>query len=169
MSGPNESNLRAKDKMGVVMAALEDYEKKCGLPAHTPPGEESELNEYLNCGRDVMESYSAIDLAQIAWRLSQYAFYIQREYNRENSRVKWCEAKAYSACAKEFDNYSKFYKHEVKMAAIAADNSYVGALCDLRNYAEQRSVRLDFLSKHLASMETTVKNLQRAKENRERT
>ena len=62
---------------------LDEYESSIGLPASSNNSESSqELNQYLSMSRDVIEKLTPEDCFQMAYRLGQMAFHIQRILNR---------------------------------------------------------------------------------------
>ena len=151
-----------KEKMDVVIKALDDYETKAGLPQHMSPGEEDEMQIYFVMSRNEIESMTPSNAAAAAVRLSQFSFYIQREINREDGRVKWCSNQLDDAIAPLISQYDKFTKHEIKISMIANENRYVATLLKLKRYAEQRVSRLSFLSNSAKHLSETFLAIQRA-------
>ncbi len=139
--------------MEKVIQALNDYENKIALPPHIPPGEEDELQGYFILDRRSIETMSSSQAAATAVRLSSYAFYLQREINREEARVTWCDEQLTDAVAQPIKQYDQYTKHEVKISLIAKENTYVANVLKLKRYAGQRVKRLSFLAtstKHLS-------------------
>ena len=50
-----------------------------------------ELNRYLTMNRDDLEKLTPSDCGEIAYRLSQFVFHLQRTINREIARYNWAE------------------------------------------------------------------------------
>jgi len=156
MSGEENSNLNdAVTNMRAVDKALDEYEAECGLPLAVNPCDKNELDVYFSMKRDHIEKLSSEDCGQIAYRLSQVSFHLQRCINREQSRITWAKAKLDATMASNIHSFDKYMKHEVKVAAIQQTNSYAKKLGDIISYADQRSQRLTFLAasiKHLSEV-----------------
>jgi len=162
MSGNNES--LAMSQMEAIDKALDEYEGKIGLPnTITAPGDEDELNEYLNMERNVIEALSSVECASIAVRLQQFAFYIQRLLNRETARANWANATLASAVAPKLNSYDKYAKYEVKVELAASENNYVSKLLSISKYAERRKDRLFYLASSIASLSKALEGVKQAK------
>ena len=58
---------------------LDEYEQSIGFNSYKEDAlPATELNEYLTMSRDVIEKLTPEDCAQIAYRLGQFSFHIQR-------------------------------------------------------------------------------------------
>ena len=88
----NHTPITPLDRMKTVDAALDEYELSIGLPVFVENMENKEVHEYLQMSRQQMEKLSLQDCAQGAIILSGYAFYLQRCYNREISRINWADS-----------------------------------------------------------------------------
>jgi hypothetical protein len=135
----------AKDKLAQVDKMLDDYETSIKLPILGSPGEEDELNKYLTMDRDVVERLQPQDCRGIAFRLSQFAFYVQRLHNRESARIPWAKTELGNIIAAS-PNYDKFVKYDIQIGLIIQENTYAQALQKILTYAEQRATRLNSLS-----------------------
>jgi len=162
MSG-NVNCQSATDKMNVVIKVLDEYEDKCGLPSLTNPCQQEELNQYLQMNRTQIEKLSSEDCVQIAYRLDQTAFYIQRLYNREQARILWAQNELNSILATQIDSYNKYWKHEMKVAMIVKQDPYAAKLHKIVNYATQRTQRLTNMAFLLSNLSNTMKANQRSK------
>jgi hypothetical protein len=161
---PGETNCpTAIDKMETVIKVLDEYESKGGLPTLKNPCDQEELDKYLTMNRDHIEKLSGQDCVQIAYRLDQTAFYIQRLYNREQARIAWAKAQLAEVIAPQIGQYNDFWKHEVKVALVVKNNSYASKLNDIINYATQRVQRLSGLTNTLNNLSNTLKAVQRSK------
>ena len=149
--------------MQKAMALLDEYENAIGLPKHNPPGTERELNDYLSWDRDVVEKLSAEQAGGVAFRLNQYTFYFQREFNREAARQNWAKTQLANVIAQELGSFDKYTKHEVKVSLICASNSYAQAINQILSNAENRVIRLTFLSTSIKNLADNMMSVQRAK------
>jgi hypothetical protein len=159
----SENKDIATQKMNNAIAILDEYEKKCGLPPTTQIGSEEELQNYLNMDRNVVEKLSVEDCGNIAYRLKQYSFYIQRLHNKESSREAWVVTQLNDEVAKRIHGYDKYLKYSNKVALIAKDDSYVAVLYKIYSYTKQRVKRLTFLSNSIKDLADTLLSIQRAK------
>ena len=146
-----------------VMEVLNEYESSLKLPDHKSPGEEAELEEFFTWDRDIIEGLSVEQCGSAAYRLNQYAFYIQREFNRETSRIRWAKAQLNLAVSDNLGTYSNLYNHEAKIVAATKENLYATALADIIRYAEQRVDRLTYLSNGIRNLADNMLSIQRAK------
>lgn len=153
----------AKDKMEVVIKALDEYENSLGLSRPENPLQNDEIQKYLTMERNVIEKLSQEDSAAIAMRLDQYSFYLQRQTNRENARLKWAESELTQSIADKLDNYNQYLKAEYKITLIGKEDSYVASLLKIRDYANQRVIRLEYLGTSLKNLSDTMKSVQRSK------
>ena len=85
---------------------LDEYESSIGLTKY--PEEHSfskeEFDNYFSMSRDIIEKLTPEDCAQIAYRLAQYYFHIQRTVNRESARYNWAEEVIKETIADELNN-----------------------------------------------------------------
>ena len=152
-----------KERMEIVDQALDDYEKKCGLPAIQIPCDEEELQGYFNMSRDEIEKLSGEDCSQIAYRLSLVSFHLQRCINREEARISWAKSILDGVLAKESGNYDKYMKYDVRFALIKESNSYAKSLGKIMSYAQQRVGRLTFLATSVRNLSEVMLANQRSK------
>ena len=92
---PNITNMSrtAKEDLQYWDSILDEYESSISLPKYSNQYgvSEQEINQYLSMSRDEIEKLTPEDCAQIAYRLAQFAFHIQRTLNREIARLNWSE------------------------------------------------------------------------------
>jgi len=162
MSGPVESKT-AKERLEEIDTILNEYEAKIGLPEFKPPGDEQELQDYLNYNRDHIEKLSAQECALIAYRLAQFAFHIQRAFNKEQSRMIWAKAHLDRTISGKLEEYSKYMKYEMKVASVVKEDSSAQALDAIMIYAKQRAERLTFLATSIKHLSDVMLANQRAK------
>jgi len=153
----------ANERMDAITQALDDYEKGCGLPASQMPCDEDELSEYFNMDRGAIEKLSGEDCGQIAYRLSQVSFYLQRCINREEARLAWANSTMNNIIDKAAKDFDKFIKYEIRVATIKGENSHVEALGNIASYAAQRVKRLAFLASSVKNLSDVMLANQRSK------
>lgn len=156
--------MNIKDTMETVQRALDDYEQSLSLPIAYPPGPDAELSQYLTMERSLIQSLTPTDCAEIECRLLQYSFYLRRCINKENSRLKWCDAKLNEFAANSYRDISDVYGNfDYKLNILAKSNDVIASLLKVKNYAEQRCARLNELSKGIELIASSLKNNQIAK------
>ncbi len=161
MSGEIDSTEQDQQK---VTDLLKDYEEKIGIPSLMPPGEASELEKYLTMGRDVIERLSIQDCSQIAYRLQQFAYYVQRLYNKECGIKVWAEHCINYRASKQFSKYNEYYwKHDIKISHIIRQDEYLQKLNKILNYAEQRMINIQSITNSLHSLSLSMTSNKYAK------
>ncbi len=157
----------AQEQIEQIENVLDEYESSNGIPSIKPPGEANEFDDYFSMNRDVIEKLSAEDCAQIAYRLGQYSYHLQRMFNREKARLAATQKLLDHIVAKHIHNYeNRILKHEVKVNLIAQQDSYAMSLTKIINYAEQRVLDLTFLSNTVKNLSDIMIENQRIKRNR---
>ena len=85
---------------------LDQYENSIGLPQYNRDAlPEKELNQYLSMNRDELEKLVPQDCGQIAYRISQFVFHLQRTINREIARYNWADEEIKITIADDINNY----------------------------------------------------------------
>lgn len=149
------------EQMKILDKALDEYECRAGLPAFLEKSLHKDIEKYLSMSRDQMEKLTIQDCAEIAVVISSFSFHLQRCLNRENSRVNWASNKLKEIISGKENQYRGSWDSQFNQAV--QENSFTRKLLKLKNYSQQRSDRLTFLSsaaKHLSEM---YMNLQRSK------
>lgn len=157
MSGEKESKT-AKDELAKWDAILDEYEGSLSLPNIKTPGTKEELEGYLSMDRSALEKLSDKDAAYIAFRLCQYAAFIQKAQNRETARVNWAKATLKDTIATAVNSF-KGYSYEERAAQAIRDNSRATSLNNIAIYAQQRSDRLSFISRSLTNLAEFLKQI----------
>lgn len=141
-----ETNVDTKDKVKEWDDVLDQYEKSIGLGSYTDNLIESEeINKYFSMNRDVLEKLTPEDTAQIAYRLAQFAFHIQRTLNREIARHNWAEESIKEIIADDINNY-KGYGYIEKYYQAVKHNDAAAKLQKIKKYAKQRMDRLSYMA-----------------------
>lgn len=142
----------SKEEVSEWDKILDEYETSIGMPKYIPDSmPELELNNYLTMSRDSLEKLTVEDCGQIAYRLGQFAFHIQRTINRETARFNWAEETIKEIIADDINNY-KGYGYIEKSSQAIKHNDKASSLQKIKKYAKQRSDRLTYIA-------TSVKNL----------
>ena len=152
----------AKSRMESVDKVLDEYELSVGLPTYQESKNVEEMDEYLNMGRQELEALTQEACEEIACRLIQFAFHMQRAQNRETSRASWARNELEMTIAGELNNYEG-YGYKEKAPQAIKGNAYASKVNKIMIYAEQREKRLAFLSRSLNSLADVLKNSKRNK------
>ena len=153
----------AKEQIEYWDTILDEYEHGLGMPSYkgdTLP--EKELNEYLTMTRDVLEKMEITHCAEIAYRLGQFGFHIQRTINREQARINWADDEIKIVIADEINSY-KGYGYLEKSYQAIKHNEKASKLNSIKKYATQRLDRLTNLASSLKNLSDILINIQRAK------
>lgn len=142
---------------------LDEYEQSIGLPLYKDDYLSSdELNSYLTMNRDTIEKLSPEDCAQIAYRLGQFSFHIQRTINRELARYNWADEVIKETIADEINNY-KGYGYLEKSGQAIKHNDKASSLNKIKVYARQRSDRLSYLANGVKNLSDIILSVQKTK------
>jgi len=164
MSGEAVSSVStAKVNMDAVVAQLDQYEDSLGLEiAAESPVPQSELTQYLEMNRDELSKLDPEDCNEIAYRLGQYSFYLQRQSNKEKARELWAKAEIDRCVHDKLNDYKQF-GNEYRILSIAKENTYVESLVKIQNKAKQRSARLEYIGGSVKNLSDTLKDSARTK------
>jgi hypothetical protein len=146
-----------KDKLEMRRDLLDEYERSIGLPTNTPPGEENELQQYLNMTRNQIEALDAGTAVGISYRLSQFAFYFQRAINREKANKTWAENELKYIICKDLLQYDSYTPNKTEL--VCRENSAARELRSIGIYAQQRIERLEEISAGLRSLSFSISNV----------
>lgn len=153
----------AKEELETWDGVLDEYETRLGLPTYSEnilP--EAELQNYLTMSRDVLEKTTAEDCGQIAYRLAQFSFHIQRTLNRENARYNWAEETIKEVIADDINTY-KGYGYLEKSTQAIKHNDRASNLNKIKKYAKQRCDRLTYLATSVKNLSDILLSIQKTK------
>ncbi len=153
----------AKSQLEKIDAVLDEYENKIGLPSFQL--DQNELSSYMNMSREVMERLTPIQCCVAADYLISAAFHFQKMKNREDARVIWAEGQMNRSATGRMSQYSVGSFNQNFMAAVL-DDQYTLKLFDIKQYASQRSKRIDYLPNILRDKAECFKTMARTKENK---
>lgn len=157
-------NKTTKEQVEEWDKILDEYEKSIGLGSYlnNTQFDEAELNNYFTMTRDYIEKITPEDCAQIAYRLAQYGFFIQRTLNREIARHNWAEETIKETIADEINNYKGYGFVEKSLQAIK-HNDKAQALNKIKKYAKQRMDRLSYLANNIKNLSDVILAVQKTK------
>jgi hypothetical protein len=157
-------NKTTKEQVEEWDKVLDEYEKSIGLGSYlsNTQFDEEELNNYFTMSRDYIEKITPEDCAQIAYRLAQYGFFLQRTLNREIARHNWAEETTKETIADEINNYKGYGFVEKSLQAIK-HNDKAQALNKIKKYAKQRMDRLSYLANNIKNLSDVILAVQKTK------
>ncbi len=149
-----------EDKLKQAESMLDIFEAGHNLAQPRMP---SRIDEIFDLTYEQLEKLQPVQCAEYSYLLSQYAYYIQRAYNRESTSLKWIQDQIATHVAAKWSNYDGWTKYEVRPRLIARDNEVVNRLLKLASFYEQKMERLNFIGSSVSKMADKLDNLQRAK------
>jgi hypothetical protein len=157
------SNKSSKEELQHWDKILDEYENAIGLSEYSQNViNNEEINKYTSMTRDEIEKLNPEDCAQISYRLSQFAFYLQRSLNRELARYNWAEENIKEVIADEINNYKGYGYIEKSLQAIK-HNEKASGLNNIKKYAKQRSDRLQYLANSIKNLSDVMLSIQKTK------
>ena len=155
--------MNTKDKVKEWDSVLDEYEKGIGLPQYNS-GQfaNEELEHYFSMDRKILESMTPQDCGEIAYRLGQFSFHIQRSINRELARVNWAEENIKEVIADELNSY-KGYGYIEKASQAIKHNDNANSLNKIKKYAKMRADRLQYTATSVKNLSDILLNIQRSK------
>lgn len=155
--------MNTKEQVESWDTILDEYEQSIGFEKYKSDAfSETELQSYLTMNRDVLEKLTPEDCAQIAYRLAQFSFHVQRTLNREIARLNWSEETIKDVIAEEINNYKGYGYMEKSLQAIK-NNDKASALNKIKKYAKQRSDRLQYLAGNIKNLSDILLSIQKIK------
>jgi len=155
--------MSSKDEVEYWDKILDEYESGIGLTQYRSDIlPESELSTYLTMTRDELEKLTPDDCGQIAYRLGQFSFHVQRTVNREQARYDWADDTIKSVIADEINSYKGYGYVEKSLQAIK-HNDRAMSLDKIRKYAKQRINRLSYLANSINNLCNIIINIQKVK------
>lgn len=156
-------NKTSKEEIQHWDTLLDQYEQNLGLPLYSEAlFSDQELQHYLSMSRDVLEKLTPEQCGEIAYRLGQFSFHIQRTINRENARFNWAEETIKEIIANDINNYKGYGYVEKSLQAIK-NNSKASSINKIKKYAKQRSDRLCYLANGIKNLSDIIISIQKNK------
>jgi len=161
--GEFNTTMNTKQQVEEWDRVLDEYEGNVGLPSYAHEAlPEPELQKYLEMNRDVLEKLTPPECSEIAYRLAQFSFHIQRTCNRESARYNWADETIKEVIADDINNY-KGYGYIEKAYQAIKHNDKAYALHKIRRYAKQRMDRLSYLSNSIKNLSDILMSVSRVK------
>lgn len=155
--------MNTKEQVNEWDRVLDEYKKSIGMGSYKPDSfSEEELNGYFQMSRDELEKTTPETCGEIAYRLGQFAFHIQRSINREISRLNWADETIKEIIADEINNYKGYGYIEKSLQAIKHNDKAL-SLNKIKKYAKQRSDRLQYLANSVKHLSDIMLSIQKTK------
>lgn len=119
-------------------------------------------DEFIEMSSQKLRSLTASECATGSYLVSQRAYFVQLEYNKENGRAKWAKSIINKMIADRLQNY-KGYSYEERSQQAIRDNSFTQKLQNIMIMAQNRADILYSLSERLMSISRALSGLQYTK------
>lgn len=152
-NGPHESKLDQ---------TLDSFAAKCGLPEGCPLTVENEAKRLLTLEPGQLAALTRTQCAEGAFVLFQFAFFLQKASNREQSRVRWAEKTCKKIVASRLSQYKAYSFEERLLLATQDDDAASGV--DVKGVNAQLKLdRLAYLSMKVEGLARSLETLRMEK------
>lgn len=158
------SEQTVSERLAEIDKVLDGYEEQRGLK---PSIAKQKVSDYLDLSEDQLDKFTASECGNAAYMLSGFALHIQREINKEVSRVTWADTNLSILLADKLSKYHGVSYEERKNQAIK-DNDYAMKLYKIKVYAQQRADRLSYLPSRIEYVASKLTDSQKRKSYEER-
>tara|TARA_R100001244_G_scaffold120565_3_gene90183 strand:- start:1690 stop:2181 length:492 start_codon:yes stop_codon:yes gene_type:complete len=157
MNGENELSIEQLDKF---IQDLEDYVSSEGvISAKLNP----EIENIINLTGFELKSLTGEECCEKAFCLQGYCNFLQKIYNTHLVRTRWCEEFINHAVAKQANNFDKYTKWEVKVAAVIRGDDFIQKVWRTKRVAEGRTTLLSDTIRDIRRQADTLLELSRRK------
>ena len=148
-----------EDRLREVDRVLDEYERSLGMP---PFPVETPAREYMSLTREQLRAMSAVDCAEAAALLLDYAGHLQRALNREQARVTWARESVRKMVAPQLPQQKGGYFEERLLHAVRG-NDAASKVDSLRVKAQLRVDRVSYLAESVRAKAKALTDLYYAK------
>jgi len=139
--------MTVKESLTKREQLLDEYETSLGLQYRSLFQADDELQSYFVMDRSQIEKLSPRDCSVMSYRLTQYAFQMQRCLNRERAIIPYAERELNQIVSNHSKDFSQYTKYDVKVAMVCAENNAAKEWQQIIVWATQRAIRLEELAK----------------------
>lgn len=151
-------NFREKQRR--VEEYLDQFDKKLGIALSFDPGD---LNSLLDIDDDQLKTMSARECGEKAFLLSRYSLYIQKIYNEEKGKEKWCARQVDFLIAPILQEiYGVPYEERRPRAVLACPEAI--ELDRAQSQHEMKCQRLEWMANRIDSVVKVLLAIQSRKE-----
>ncbi len=158
--------MSAEERLKWLNDQLDKFEQSIGLPVYVSSNED--YRKYLNLSNEQLRELTSEECREGAYLLSDYAYHVNKQFNRENARAGWCEREIWRTIAPHLDDYktAKYQSNdEVKNLAILG-NEYAEKLHRLQGGCSARAEQLRDISKQIDKIADRLSSLAYSKAQR---
>ncbi len=148
------------DKLKRAEEILDEFE---GLHNLNKSVVQNNIDDIMNISQHQLEKLQGVQCAEYSFMLAQFAYYIQKTYNRESSTLKWINEQIDTYVAQHWGDYDSFTKYEMRPRLIARENEVLAKLLKKAAFYSQKMERLNFLGASVSRMADKLENLQKVK------
>jgi hypothetical protein len=148
------------EKLKQAHDILDEFENIHNLNKVSVP---SEIENILGLSYAQLEKLQAIQCAEYSYQLAQFAYYIQRVYNKESATLKWLKEQVDTIVASHWSDFDSFVKYEIRAKLVARNNDALAKLMKQSSFVEQKIERMNFLGGRIDKMADTMSKLEVAK------
>lgn len=124
----------------------------------------AETDRALSFSLDQLNALDPENCLNYAYKLQQYALFLQQKTNRLKSIKNWAKHNLTIIVAKEGKNYGdKYTKYEERIAMVASGDSYAQLLNAIMLKYESQIEDLDMMANRVANMAKTLSDLYMSK------
>ena len=117
MNGENQLSIdRLEEFVGKLDAYMSDI-------VHVEPN--SEVEKILSLTAFELKSLTSEECCEKAYAIYNYCNFLQKKYNKEVAKSKWCEEFINYAVSKVSNQFDKYTKWEVKVNSVIREDDFV--------------------------------------------
>tara|TARA_R110000824_G_scaffold3275_2_gene15556 strand:+ start:658 stop:1137 length:480 start_codon:yes stop_codon:yes gene_type:complete len=113
-------NLLSIDKLEEFMNTLDSYASN--IPSVEP---NPDVEKLINLSSFELKSFTSEECCEKAYVLYGYCNYLQKEYNKQAAKSKWCEECINHAVSSKSHNFDKYTKWEVKVNLVIREDDFI--------------------------------------------
>lgn len=154
----------ATENLKKFESTLDDYLNRLQIAKIDASNVIDDALETLNLPSDVIRHLSADECAERAINLLKYKLEIQKDINRNKSRIIWAKSNLDNIVSRLADNYGNQYtKYEQKREMVIADDSYAEKLAHIILHAQSRLEETSQICYIIQSIANVLLDVQRTR------
>jgi hypothetical protein len=161
MTGQPDSQ-KIEERLQTLDKELKDYLAKLGITEHSSVNS-AELQLYMTLERGELNQMSPEDCGEIAVRLSQVAFFIQKEMSKLNAIADWAENSIQRIIAPVISQYDQYTPAVTKRFLAIKDNTVATRLQQIKDEYTKKATAIAFLAQRIQFTAETLLSLQGSK------
>lgn len=150
-----ENVLSAVDKLAKLDASLDKFEGGLGLPQECPKGIEVAATKVLCLTPEQVQKLTPEECWEDAVILQQFAFFLQKAANREQSRMNWAKESVDKAIGPHLAQQTAYMYEERRLCAIR-NNDAAEKYEQIRVQAKVRLDRVAYLATRADALARTL-------------